>query len=69
MFFAQELKSRREMQPVYDKILVAVQTTQRYPTGRCSRPGILALLSKGEVWVLHLRERDGGVEAGQSDDR
>jgi nucleotide-binding universal stress UspA family protein len=46
---------------VYDRILVAVDHSE------LSRRAVLAardlaLLSKGEVWVLHLREREAGTK-------
>ena len=39
-------------------------TTPRYPTGPWIAARDLALLSKGEVWVLHLREREVAVKTG-----
>ena len=39
-------------------------TTPRYPTGPWTAARDLALLSKGEVWVLHLREREVAVKTG-----
>jgi nucleotide-binding universal stress UspA family protein len=50
---------------MYDKILVAVDHSEI--SGRvlvAARD--LALLSKGEVWVLHLREREVAVKTGVS---
>jgi nucleotide-binding universal stress UspA family protein len=48
---------------MYDKILVAVdQSAASDRAVQAARD--LALLSKGEVWVLHLRERELGGRAG-----
>jgi nucleotide-binding universal stress UspA family protein len=48
---------------VYDKILVAVDHSE--PSGRAVIAARdLAVLSHGEVWVLHLREREMGVKTG-----
>ena len=48
---------------MYDKILVAVdQSPVSYRAVLAARD--LALLSKGEVWVLHLREFEVGGKAG-----
>lgn len=48
---------------MYDKILVAVDHS-----GTSDRAVLaardLAVLSKGEVWVLHLREREMAVKTG-----
>jgi len=50
--------------PVYDKILVAVDHSE--PSHRAVMAARdLAVLSHGEVWVLHLREREVGVKTGQ----
>jgi nucleotide-binding universal stress UspA family protein len=49
---------------VYDKILVAVDHSE--PSHRAVIAARdLAVLSHGEVWVLHLREREVGVKTGQ----
>jgi len=49
---------------VYDKILVAVDHSET--SGRALLAARdLAVLSHGEVWVLHLREREGGAKTGQ----
>jgi nucleotide-binding universal stress UspA family protein len=49
---------------VYDKILVAVDHSE--PSHRAVMAARdLAVLSHGEVWVLHLREREVGVKTGQ----
>ena len=48
---------------MYDKILVAVDHSEI--SGRAVLAARdLALLSKGEVWVLHLREREIAVKTG-----
>ena len=39
-------------------------TTPRFPTGLLDAARDLALLSRGEVWVLHLREREVAVKTG-----
>ena len=49
---------------MYDKILVAVDHSE--PSNRAVIAARdLAVLSHGEVWVLHLREREVGVKTGQ----
>jgi len=49
---------------VYNKILVAVDHSEI--SGRALLAARdLAVLSHGEVWVLHLREREGGAKTGQ----
>jgi len=48
---------------VYDKILVAVDHSQMSDRAVAAARD-LALLSKGEVWVLHLREREMGFKTG-----
>jgi len=48
---------------MYDKILVAVDHSEMSDRAvRAARD--LAMLSKGEVWVLHLREREVGAKTG-----
>jgi len=50
---------------MYDKILVAVDHSGI--SGRALLAARdLALLSKGEVWVLHLREREIAVRGGMT---
>jgi nucleotide-binding universal stress UspA family protein len=48
---------------MYDKILVAVDHSQMSDRAVIAARD-LAALSKGEVWVLHLREREMAVKAG-----
>jgi nucleotide-binding universal stress UspA family protein len=48
---------------MYDKILVAVDHSEVSDRALDSARD-LALLSKGEVWVLHLREREVAVKTG-----
>ena len=49
---------------MYDKILVAVDHSE--PSHRAVMAARdLAVLSHGEVWVLHLREREVGAKTGQ----
>ena len=48
---------------MYDKILVAVDHSARSDRALLAARD-LALLSKGEVWVLHLREREIAVKTG-----
>ena len=48
---------------MYDRILVAVDHSDSSDRAvRAARD--LAVLSKGEVWVLHLREREVGAKVG-----
>jgi nucleotide-binding universal stress UspA family protein len=48
---------------MYDRILVAVDHSEMSDrVVRAARD--LAVLSKGEVWVLHLREREMGAKTG-----
>jgi nucleotide-binding universal stress UspA family protein len=48
---------------MYDRILVAVDHSK--PSDRAVLAARdLAVLSKGEVWVLHLREREMGFKTG-----
>jgi nucleotide-binding universal stress UspA family protein len=49
---------------VYDKILVAVDHSEISDRAVIAARD-LAVLSHGEVWVLHLREREVGVKTGQ----
>jgi nucleotide-binding universal stress UspA family protein len=49
--------------PVYDKILVAVDHSEISDRAVMAARD-LAVLSHGEVWVLHLREREMGVKTG-----
>ncbi len=49
--------------PVYDKILVAVDHSKMSDRALVAARD-LALLSKGEVWVLHLRERELAPKTG-----
>jgi len=56
--------ARREgNRPVYDKILVAVDHSEVSDRAVIAARD-LAVLSHGEVWVLHLREREVGVKTG-----
>ncbi len=48
---------------MYDKILVAVDHSEMSDRAVLAARD-LALLSKGEVWVLHLRERERAVKTG-----
>jgi len=48
---------------MYDKILVAVDHSEISDRALLAARD-LALLSKGEVWVLHLREREIAVKTG-----
>ena len=48
---------------MYDKILVAVDHSQISDRAVLAARD-LAVLSQGEVWVLHLREREMGVKTG-----
>ena len=48
---------------MYDKILVAVDHSEISDRAVLAARD-LALLSKGEVWVLHLREREIAVKTG-----
>ena len=48
---------------MYDKILVAVDHSEHSDRAVVAARD-LAVLSKGEVWVLHLREREVGVKTG-----
>ena len=48
---------------MYDKILVAVDHSEHSDRAIAAARD-LAALSKGEVWVLHLRERERGVKTG-----
>jgi nucleotide-binding universal stress UspA family protein len=48
---------------MYDKILVAVDHSEISDRAVVAARD-LALLSKGEVWVLHLREREVAVKTG-----
>jgi nucleotide-binding universal stress UspA family protein len=48
---------------VYDKILVAVDHSEMSDRAVMAARD-LATLSKGEVWVLHLREREVAVKTG-----
>jgi nucleotide-binding universal stress UspA family protein len=48
---------------MYDKILVAVDHSAISDRAVLAARD-LAVLSKGEVWVLHLREREMGVKTG-----
>ena len=48
---------------MYDKILVAIDNSE--PSDRAVLAARdLAVLSKGEVWVMHLREREIAVKTG-----
>jgi nucleotide-binding universal stress UspA family protein len=51
------------MRPVYDRILLAVDHSKTSDRAVVAARD-LALLSKGEVWVLHLREREVAPKAG-----
>jgi nucleotide-binding universal stress UspA family protein len=48
---------------MYDRILVAVDHSEMSQRAVLAARD-LAVLSKGEVWVLHLREREMGVKTG-----
>jgi len=48
---------------MYDRILVAVDHSKTSDRAVLAARD-LAVLSKGEVWVLHLREREMGVKTG-----
>jgi len=48
---------------VYDKILLAVDHSKTSDHAVAAARD-LAVLSKGEVWVLHLREREMGAKTG-----
>jgi nucleotide-binding universal stress UspA family protein len=48
---------------MYDRILVAVDHSEISDRAVLAARD-LAVLSKGEVWVLHLREREIGVKTG-----
>jgi nucleotide-binding universal stress UspA family protein len=48
---------------MYDRILVAVDHSEMSQRAVLAARD-LAVLSKGEVWVLHLREREVGVKTG-----
>ena len=48
---------------MYDKILLAVDHSEMSDRAVVAARD-LALLSKGEVWVLHLREREMGAKTG-----
>ena len=48
---------------VYEKILVAVDHSEMSDRAVAAARD-LAVLSKGEVWVLHLRERELGAKTG-----
>jgi nucleotide-binding universal stress UspA family protein len=48
---------------MYDKILVAVDHSEMSDRAVLAARD-LAVLSKGEVWVLHLREREMGAKTG-----
>jgi nucleotide-binding universal stress UspA family protein len=48
---------------VYDKILLAVDHSEISDRAVVAARD-LAVLSKGEVWVLHLREREMGAKTG-----
>ena len=50
---------------MYDKILVAVDHSEISDRALLAARD-LALLSKGEVWVLHLREREIAVKTGMA---
>jgi nucleotide-binding universal stress UspA family protein len=50
---------------MYDKILVAVDHSE-VSDRALNAARDLALLSRGEVWVLHLREREVAVKTGVS---
>jgi nucleotide-binding universal stress UspA family protein len=48
---------------MYDKILVAVDHSEASDRAVMAARD-LAVLSRGEVWVLHLRERETGAKTG-----
>jgi nucleotide-binding universal stress UspA family protein len=48
---------------MYDKILVAIDNSKMSDRAVLAARD-LALLSKGKVWVMHLREREIGVKTG-----
>jgi nucleotide-binding universal stress UspA family protein len=56
---------RLEARAMFDKILVAVDHSE-VSDRALDAARELALLSRGEVWVLHLREREVAVKTGVS---
>ena len=56
---------RLEARAMYDKILVAVDHSE-ISDRALDAARDLALLSEGEVWVLHMREREVAVKTGVS---
>ena len=57
------ISSAEGIRPVYDKILVAVDHSEHSDRAVVAARD-LAVLSHGEVWVLHLREREMGIMTG-----
>jgi nucleotide-binding universal stress UspA family protein len=57
--------SRLEVKAMFDKILVAVDHSE-ISDRALDAARDLALLSEGEVWVLHMREREVAVKTGVS---
>jgi nucleotide-binding universal stress UspA family protein len=55
--------TQKGIKTMYDKILVAVDHSEISDRAVLAARD-LALLSKGEVWVLHLREREVAVKTG-----
>ena len=57
------MEDSKRVRTVYDKILVAVDHSEMSDRAVVAARD-LAVLSKGEVWVLHLRERELGAKTG-----
>jgi len=57
------VEDSKRVRTVYDKILVAVDHSEMSDRAVVAARD-LAVLSKGEVWVLHLRERELGAKTG-----
>ena len=57
------MQDSKGVRTVYDKILVAVDHSEMSDRAVVAARD-LAVLSKGEVWVLHLRERELGAKTG-----
>jgi nucleotide-binding universal stress UspA family protein len=57
------MEDSKGVRTVYDKILVAVDHSEMSDRAVVAARD-LAMLSKGEVWVLHLRERELGAKTG-----
>jgi nucleotide-binding universal stress UspA family protein len=59
----EESHPRLEAKAMFDKILVAIDHSEISDRALAAARD-LALLSKGEVWVLHLREREIATKTG-----